>query len=148
VHAYASELGLDANRVAREFLERFGDPDAGTPPSPPALPSGSLRLLLADAPPSFTGGRLLLNPPHRLAAAVCDLALVLALAAGMWTLVDSFWTPAGCIALFYWLTSVLVLGNTPGVCLLTSAVSHEVPSADDGSALVTSPAISAISSSP
>ena len=147
VLAYASELGLDGEAVTKEFLERFGDPEAGTSPTPPKLLSGGMRLLLADAPLPFSGGCLVTKRVHRLAASACDVVVVLSLAAGLWALIGSFWAPAALIAVCYSVASVLILGNTPGVCLFVSAA-HEAPPTDESPGLLTSPAISAISSSP
>jgi transcriptional regulator with XRE-family HTH domain len=148
VHAYASELGMDGDAVAREFLERFADPEIGRPARSPTLFSGGLRLSLDGTPSAFSGGCLLPDPVHRLAAGACDAGLVLLLAAGSWALAGSFWASAALIALCYSAVSVLVLGNTPGVCLFSSIEAHETPVTEESSGLLTPPTISAISSSP
>src|SRR5262249_18478868 len=69
VRAYAEGIGLDADVVMREFLERFPDPACeGLPASEPlgaarghalvASDSG-IRLTLADADVAFNRGRIL-----------------------------------------------------------------------------------------
>jgi transcriptional regulator with XRE-family HTH domain len=143
VRSYAKAIGLDADATLREFLERFPDPQA--PVAAPAeglrtarrtaVPqrtgprlaprhanpqpgSGTvLRLTLADSPPVFSGGRILARASRRIAAAACDAAATVALALAAFVFIDQFWAPLGVAMLCYYAGGILVLGNTPGVCL-------------------------------
>jgi transcriptional regulator with XRE-family HTH domain len=128
IRAYAGAIGLDPDDVTREFLEQFPDPldppaptthaDA-TSPAVAARPSETttLRLKLADAPTPFLRGRLLSGMRHRWAAVACDGGFVLAIALSAYVACDKFWLPLGVAMLTYYLGGILLLGNTPGVCL-------------------------------
>src|SRR5207248_6338596 len=63
-----SAIGLDADAIAREFLERHPDPSEPLPPAPDASPPAGapsaarspetrLRLTLADTGTTFSSGR-------------------------------------------------------------------------------------------
>jgi transcriptional regulator with XRE-family HTH domain len=139
IRAYADAIGLDPDGIAREFLERFPDPNdpnrvIGTPP-PAATPSAALapalastpaaapalRLTLADTAQTFSGGRLLASARSRLAAIGCDLAIVITLGLTMYLMLGTVWMPL-CLALAgYYAGAILLLGNTPGVCLCASS---------------------------
>ncbi len=147
MRAYAEALGLDAEAVVREFLQRFPDPSepqpvepqtiASTPPSiatarlnadttpasPPAATtepksaSHHLRLTLVETGLPFTGGRILADARQRWSAAAWDLGSLLAIALSLFVFVDAFWLPLGVTAVCYYVGGILVLGNSPGVCL-------------------------------
>lgn len=128
IRAYAAAIGLDPDTVAREFLEQFPDPldppapAAPTEPAAAAVPARSsettaLRLKLADTPTPFARGRLLARMRHRWAAVACDGGLVVAIALCAFIACDKFWLPLGVAMLTYYLGGILLLGNTPGVCL-------------------------------
>jgi hypothetical protein len=74
-------------------------------------------LTLADPGSPFVGGMLMHGIRSRLAAAACDLAALLALGAGALLFLDTFWLPLSVATIGYYVGSILVLGNTPGVCL-------------------------------
>jgi transcriptional regulator with XRE-family HTH domain len=122
MRSYAIAIGLDAEETVREFVERFPDPHAPSAADAPAIGRGSfnprnaLRLTLADARPPFSV-RIPSRASRRLAAAGCDAAMSVALALTAFVLIDEFWAPLGVAMLCYYTGSVLVLGNTPGVCL-------------------------------
>jgi Helix-turn-helix domain len=134
IRAYASAIGLEADTIAREFLEKFPDPleppaptpavpapAAGIPAAaaaPPPASEPALRLKLADTPTSFVHGRLLTDMRARLAAIACDGGLVVAIAVGLFLVFHQFWLPLAVVMLAYYLGGILVLGNTPGVCLV------------------------------
>jgi transcriptional regulator with XRE-family HTH domain len=138
IRAYADAVGLDPDVTAREFLERFPDPNdpdramgIPQPAAPPAPPPASaapaptavpaLRLTLADPAGSFSGGRLLASARSRLAAIGCDLAIVITLGLTMYLMLGTVWMPL-CLALAgYYAGAILLLGNTPGVCLCASS---------------------------
>jgi transcriptional regulator with XRE-family HTH domain len=137
IRAYAEAVGLDPDATAREFLERFPDPNdpnrvigiplaAATPAAAPvpaaaAAAVPALRLTLADTARSFSGGRLLASARSRLAAIGCDLAIVITLGLTMYLMLGTVWMPL-CLALAgYYAGAILLLGNTPGVCLCASS---------------------------
>ncbi len=127
--AYASAIGLDPDEVLQEFLERHPDPEepflAFAPiPAPPARltqlrlgvpPPVVLRLTLADDS-GFSAGRLLAGAARRLGAAAWDLAVTLALALLAFLAIGRFWAPLAITVLGYYTISIVLLGNTPGVC--------------------------------
>jgi transcriptional regulator with XRE-family HTH domain len=148
IRAYADAIGLDADATAREFLEQFPDPleppapvepPAG-PPSmvPPAVPPAAgvaaaakppavhvVRVRVADTGRRFVRGRLLTDVRQRAIAAACDGGVVLAMALCGFIVFEKFWLPLGVAMLAYYLGGILVLGNTPGVCLL--AIDPDAP---------------------
>jgi len=122
VRAYARAIGLDPERVVREFLLHFPEPD-GRPATP--VPDSStqttlLRLTLADTGQWFRGGRRVRPIGLRCAAAALDAAVIGALSGCVWLTMDVFWPALGLIACGYYLASILILGNTPGVCTFAS----------------------------
>jgi transcriptional regulator with XRE-family HTH domain len=139
IRAYAEAIGLDPDSVCREFLERFPDADgpAPIPATPlarvPAQPvagaaigaapragpgsTAGLRLTLAETRQPFSGGQLLRRPGARWRAVTWDGGTLLAVSLTLFVVLDAFWMPLGIAALCYYAGSILVLGNTPGVCL-------------------------------
>jgi hypothetical protein len=145
IRAYAGAIGLDPDAIAREFLEQF--PDPLDPPAVPATPAAApvvaasgpastagLRLKLADTPTPFVQGRLLTCMRQRWAAVACDGGIILALALCVFIACDSFWLPLGVTMIAYYLGGILLLGNTPGVCLQAPnppGQAHYNPPADE-----------------
>ena len=124
IRAYAEGIGLDADQVTREFLERFPDPlepvsNGGTGPGPQSATAREpvLRLTLADTGASFVGGTAVLDMRHRLAAVACDAGVVIAIALSVFVVSGMFWLPLAVSTLGYYMLGILLLGNTPGVCL-------------------------------
>jgi hypothetical protein len=138
VRAYAQAIGLDPDEVAREFAEQFPDPaellaaaqtaapaspaaKAIEPPAPPAPSSASttsaIRLKISEAGRPFVRGHLLAGMRQRLVAVAYDGGVVVAIALCVFMVFGQFWLPLGIVALAYYLGGILVLGNTPGVCL-------------------------------
>ena len=128
IRAYAAGIGLDPDEIAREFFEEFPDPDA-TPqkqaadgrPASRASRETVLRLTLADERSPFTAGRLLERMRDRFAAVAIDAGVVLAIAISIFVASEAFWVPLAVSMLGYYLGGILLLGNTPGVCLRASA---------------------------
>ena len=133
VRAYAQAIGLDPDEVAREFAEQFPDPAEPPPalePAPaavsaavdrPAAPPRQrslIRLKVAETMTPFVPGALLAGMRRRLAAVACDGGVVFALALCIFMVCGRFWLPLGLTMLGYYLGGILILGNTPGVCLL------------------------------
>jgi transcriptional regulator with XRE-family HTH domain len=130
VRAYAQGVGLDADAVMKAFLERFPDPSEPAPPgnvdpaasaSKPATIDPVVRVTLPAAVTPFTGGRMLPGIRRRLSAAACDAGVVVAIATAMFIVFGRFWAPLSATMLSYYLGGILLLGNTPGVCLLAPA---------------------------
>lgn len=141
VRSYASAIGLDPDEVLTEFLERHPDPEAPFlgPDPVPTVPVGSsrsqagrtqpvvLRLTLADMDGGFSAGRLLAGAARRLAAAAWDVAVTLVLALLAFLALDLFWAPLAVSVLAYYTVSIVLLGNTPGVCLFAPPHHREGP---------------------
>lgn len=79
-------------------------------------PAG-LRLTLVETGMPFAGGRLLADVRRRWCAAAWDGGSLLAIAISAFVLAGSFWMPLAVAAACYYVGGVLLLGNTPGVCL-------------------------------
>jgi len=122
IRAYAQGIGLDPDEVTQEFLERFPDPlepsSSATSPAPPSAAGGTaLRLTLADTGAWFVGGPALLDMRYRWAAIACDAGVVVAIAVSVFVACGTFWLPLAVSMLGYYFGGILLLGNTPGVCL-------------------------------
>jgi hypothetical protein len=94
---------------------------AAETPAPAAVavpPHGpGLRLTLAETAFPFTGGRFLADARRRWSAAAWDIGSLLAIAVSIFVVMDAFWMPFGITALCYYIGGILILGNSPGVCL-------------------------------
>jgi len=134
IRAYASAIGLDPDELVSEFLEHFPDPHQ--PPDTPAagasapcstrrVDSSGLRLKLADAPTPFVAGRLLGGMRQRWAAVACDAGVLAAIAICVFIVSEKFWLPFGIAMIGYYVGGILLLGNTPGVCLLAPGLAGE-----------------------
>jgi transcriptional regulator with XRE-family HTH domain len=135
IRAYAEGIGVDADALTREFLERYPDPldppaaaaaANGVPRraeqpydlvTPAALADPALRLTLADSGGWFVGGPALVHFRDRWAAVACDAGVVVAIAVSVFVALGTFWLPLAVATLGYYLGGILLLGNTPGVCL-------------------------------
>jgi hypothetical protein len=129
VRTYAAAVGLDPDEIAREFFAEFPEPldsstNAASPnaraanPAHPSADNGGLRLKLADAPTPFIAGPLLYGMRQRWAAMACDAGVVAVVALCVFIATDNFWMPLAVAMAGYYLGGILLLGNTPGVCLL------------------------------
>jgi transcriptional regulator with XRE-family HTH domain len=145
IRAYAEAVGADVEETVREFLERFPDPaDAPLPDVPVALAKSltpgqggdtagprrdlapaSLRLTLVETGLPFAGGRLLADVRRRWSAAAWDAGSISAVALSIFIVIDSFWRPLGVVALCYYVGGILLLGNSPGVCLFAPRPSDD-----------------------
>ena len=131
VRAYATAVGLDPELTLSEFLERFPDPNnerrteisGGRTSAAPLLscdaPSGPLRLTLADEPPLplSTYVHALRLPWPRVAAAACDLLMVVAIASAVFAVFGAFWTPFTVATVCYYFGGMLIVGNSPAAYL-------------------------------
>ena len=123
IRAYATAIGLEPEPIIREFAERFPEPAEVAPaPSPHSeTRRGRLRAMLANHCSWFVGGPVLERLPPRLSAAAFDLAVIGAISVCLFVALDALWAPLSAAALCYYCGSILVLGNTPGVCLYAPA---------------------------
>ena len=144
IRAYAEAIGLDADILTREFLERFPDPAApaatvvAKAPRPALVSADAgLRLTLADAGAPFRGGRVLARMWQRWAAVACDAGVVMAIAAIVFLASGKFWLPLAVSMLGYYLGGILLLGNTPGVCLFAPTPGRGAPPSTSPTLLTT-----------
>jgi transcriptional regulator with XRE-family HTH domain len=142
LRAYAQAVGLDVDDTLREFLQRFPDPGVSADehavapsataeaprvqaganslvdsPTSVAHAQSGLRLTMVETGLPFTGGRFLADARQRWSAAAWDLGSVIAIALTIFVFLDAFWMPFSLTALCYYIGGVLLLGNSPGVCL-------------------------------
>lgn len=125
VRAYAQAIGLDPQKVVNEFLARFperptesdktGSNKRVTAMSDEPPQSTVLRLTLADTGQWFRPGPRVQAIALRFAAASLDLAVIALLSAALWIVSDPSFALAA-VACGYYAASILILGNTPGVC--------------------------------
>jgi transcriptional regulator with XRE-family HTH domain len=125
LRSYATAIGLDADEVWREFAERFPEP-VEAPLAPPADDSrrARLRLTLSQQVAWFVGGRLLERLPPRCAAVAFDLAVLSAVAICCFVVLGVFWVPLSIAGVCYYCGGILILGNTPGVCLFAPGITR------------------------
>jgi transcriptional regulator with XRE-family HTH domain len=137
VRSYAEAIGLDGDEIIREFLERFPDPaDAarlelagGPAPEHPAR-RAALRLTLADSWTPFAGGAILSAIARRSAAVAVDAAITALVSVALFLTLGSFWIPLTIFMACYYWGGILLLGNSPGVCLQGPAEHHDPPGSD------------------
>lgn len=129
IRAYANALGLDADEITKEFLERYPDPNEPPPPAAPASTSPesqgagttTLRLTLVDSPSTFVRGPIVDGPWRRWAAAAWDVCTVLAMGVILFIGLGEFWMPLALAMIAYYASSIVLLGNTPGVSFFAAA---------------------------
>jgi transcriptional regulator with XRE-family HTH domain len=150
VRDYATAIGLDPEDTVREFQMRFPDPaDAiapatvssgahlAHPPQAATAVSGAspgdtaLRLTLADTSGTFARGSFLPAVRTRCAAAACDLGVIAVLGLVSFIALGRFWLPVAVSMAVYYVGGILLLGNTPGVCMF--APGHSESSQGTGS---------------
>jgi transcriptional regulator with XRE-family HTH domain len=144
IRSYAQAIGLDPDEIVQEFAEHFPHPADAIDPaaalalkhgltpkldselSPPPSSSSSsprprssaagVRVTVQDGATPFSSGRIL-DVRGRWAAIGCDGAVVAALGALCFLIVGEFWAPLAISMFAYYGGGILLLGNTPGVCL-------------------------------
>jgi transcriptional regulator with XRE-family HTH domain len=123
IRAYSQAIGLDPEPVVREFIERFPDPEdvpappqAAVAPAAPAVRTGrGLRLTLADHRWSFAPLDLIDEIRRRVSAVALDAFVLGVVSLTLFLVLGSFWAPLAVTAVVYYVGSILVLGNTPGI---------------------------------
>jgi len=139
VRSYAEAIGLDGDDIVREFLEHHPDQQqieavAGLVDNgerPKTHPKPVLRLTLADTPRPFSGGQVLQNFVARIKAAGWDCLAILGLGAVAFLILGTFWIPFALVTVSYYVGGILILGNSPGVCLFAPKP-HDDPPQDPG----------------
>jgi hypothetical protein len=143
MRAYARAIGLDPEETLKEFLEAFPEPETvPTSTSAPrhaaqrldvaaaaaAAPAPDLRMSLATirvgAPRPgiwFLKGGLVQGVGSRCLAAAVDWFVLAVIALATYAVLGSFWAPLCAGAALYYAGGILLLGNTPGVCLFAQA---------------------------
>jgi transcriptional regulator with XRE-family HTH domain len=135
VRSYAEAIGLDGDDIVREFLEHYPDRQqleavaalVANGECPKSHPKPVLRLTLADTPKPFSGGQLLENLAARIKAAGWDCLSTLALGAVAFLILGTFWIPFALVTVSYYLGGILILGNSPGVCLFAPKPHDDPP---------------------
>ena len=80
-------------------------------------PALVIKVRIASNQSSFARGRVIGDLRCRWAAAACDAGMLMFVAVAMFLTLNTFWTSFGISAVCYYLASVVILGNTPGICL-------------------------------
>jgi len=135
IRAYATSIGLDPEPVIREFTERFPEPDAplAGPPAPIA-PSGTssptdlprdrkppaVRVVVPETRAWFSPGELIRDARLRFFAVAVDAFVLSVMGLGLFAVLGLFWAPLALATAAYYFASILILGNTPGVCLFAT----------------------------
>lgn len=143
IRAYAKAVGLDPDETAREFIERFPDPNdpdhhpltaTGTQPlvAPASATIASATMPSAApfstvAPPASSGPIPRVAAQDRLMAVAWDAGAVITLGLLLDAVFGSLWGPL-CLAMaMYFGVGVLIFGTTPGVCLSSPAWRKSIP---------------------
>jgi len=113
-----------AATVEAPVLAPFVPAAAATPDQTPARRMwlrrprpAAVKVKVAETAQPFSRGPLLGHMRERLIAVACDGGVVIAIALCMFVVFGHFWLPLGVAMIGYYLGGILVLGNTPGVCL-------------------------------
>jgi transcriptional regulator with XRE-family HTH domain len=124
MRAYASAIGLDPDATVKEFLERFPDPEdrlahAGErhPVKSESHKGVPMRVTAPPAGAWFSEGTLVRGIGLRFFAAAVDLFVLSVMGLALFAVLGMFWAPMCLATVAYYSVSILLLGNTPGVCL-------------------------------
>ena len=125
MRAYASAIGLDPDATLKEFAEQFPEPEdkpAGLPveraaAKPDVAKTAPLRVGAPPAGAWFSEGPLVKGIGLRCFAAAVDLFVLSVMGLALFAVLGMFWAPMCLATAAYYSVSILLLGNTPGVCL-------------------------------
>jgi transcriptional regulator with XRE-family HTH domain len=140
IRTYAQAIGIDADATAREFLERFPDPNdpdvalqlapeavttLAVPATPSAVgPASTLRLTL-ETDGAFARDEVFRTIRDRVAAVACDTACVSVIGLAVSMAAGSLWMPLCVTVMSYFVGGMLILGTTPGMRLCAPASSRK-----------------------
>jgi transcriptional regulator with XRE-family HTH domain len=88
------------------------------------MPPISVKFTIISTGATFTRGTFLDGMRTRVAAAACDVGVSCILALMLFIVLGKFWTPLGVSMLCYYCGGIVILGNTPGVCLFAPVSSE------------------------
>jgi transcriptional regulator with XRE-family HTH domain len=122
LRAYARAIGVNVEATLKEFLECFPDPEEKNaaidrPAARSDSPGGAVRLATPPAGAWFAEGVLVRGIGLRCFAAAVDLFVLAVMGVALFAVLGMFWAPMCLATAAYYSVSILVLGNTPGVCL-------------------------------
>jgi transcriptional regulator with XRE-family HTH domain len=124
MRAYATAIGLDPDATLKEFLEQFPDPEDKFAPivekSVAKVDTSRAAAMRVATPPAgawFTEGTLVRGAGLRCFAAAVDLFVLSVMGLALFAVLGMFWAPMWLATVAYYSISILLLGNTPGVCL-------------------------------
>lgn len=123
MRAYAGAIGLEPETTVKEFLERFPDPEdkplpvAEKPVNRTDAGRASMRVAAPPAGAWFSEGALVKGIGLRCFAAAVDLFVLSVMGLALYAVLGMFWAPMCLATAAYYSVSILLLGNTPGVCL-------------------------------
>jgi transcriptional regulator with XRE-family HTH domain len=138
MRAYARTIGVDVESALKEFCELYPDPEE-KPALPPdvtktaATADVSRNAVCLRAPPAgawFAEGPLVRGAALRCFAAAVDLFVLAVMGVALFAVLGMFWAPLCLATGAYYSVSILVLGNTPGVCLFADRLRRLMSSAD------------------
>ena len=124
IRAYATAIGVDADATLKEFLERYPDPEEKSQTmvdksvvKAEAHRGSSVRVAAPPAGAWFSEGPLVRGIGLRCFAAAVDLFVLAVMGVALYAVLGMFWAPMCLATAAYYSVSILLLGNTPGVCL-------------------------------
>ena len=125
MRAYAGAIGLDPDATVKEFLEHFPDPEDHHVPAaadkvvhkPDPAHHHAMRVATPPAGAWFAEGPLVKGVALRALAAAVDLFVLSVMGVALFAVLGMFWAPMWLATIAYYSVSILLLGNTPGVCL-------------------------------
>jgi len=98
-------------------LNLFATRMASVPRALRQMPPVVIKFTIVSTGSAFRKGRFLDDVRKRAAAAACDAAVSFLMALCLFAVLGRFWTPLGVTMLCYYVGGIVILGNTPGVCL-------------------------------
>lgn len=126
VRAYAHAIGLDPAATLKDFLEHFPEPEdksvasVGKPTVKPDAATAGIGPTRLTTPPAgawFSEGPLVRGIGLRCFAVAVDLFALAVMGVALFAVLGMFWAPMCLATAAYYSVSILLLGNTPGVCL-------------------------------
>jgi transcriptional regulator with XRE-family HTH domain len=114
--------------VFKHKLPRLGGRARQLMDAPPVV----VKLTVSEAGTAFTKEKLLRDIRKRWAAVACDAGVSCGMALCMFTVLGHFWTPLSVSMLCYYGGGIVLLGNTPGVCLFAPGQTDKSPAAPKG----------------